>query len=494
MINNAIISPVVARKEFMDFFGREEEIGDLMALWSKRCGSLVTCRGRRRIGKSTLIEVFAQRSKARFIRIEGVRPKPGFSDKTELKTFARELSAQTQADDSTPDNWLKAFIRLDREINEKERTVVLLDEVSWLGHYDETFADLVKIAWDDYWSKHSRLIVVVCGSVSGWIKEHFVDNGAFYGRRSLDLVVKELPLRECVKFWGRAATRVDTREIIDVLSVTGGVPRYLREIAPGESAASNLARLAFRPNSILRIDFDEMFSDVITKLPTLSGKIVRALVDRPLSVSETATVVGAGKGGKIGEALEQLEEAGLVASDSGKNPETGKSLREVRYRLKDNYARFYLRYIEPKKEIVDAGAYRFVSLDALDGWDTIMGLQFENLVLNHYPALVDPLRIGNSLIESAAPYLRMRKGDGDDGLQIDLLLQTKHNNYVVEIKRRREIGKEIIDEVDRKLKKLSTPRGKSARPVLVYDGHLAPVVEVDGYFDAIVPFRELLGL
>ena len=75
-----------------------------------------------------------------------------------------------------------------------------------------------------------------------------------------------------------------------------------------------------------------------------------------------------------------------------------------------------------------------------------------------------------------------------------LLLQTKHNNYVVEIKRRREIGKEIIDEVDRKLKKLSTPRGKSARPVLVYDGHLAPVVEVDGYFDAIVPFRELLGL
>ena len=223
----------------MDFFGRENEINDLMALWGKRCSSLVTCRGRRRIGKSTLIEVFAKRSKARFIRIEGVRPKPEFSDKTELKTFARELAAQTLADDSVPDNWLKAFIRLDREINDKERTVVLLDEVSWLGHYDETFADLVKIAWDDYWSKHDRLVVVVCGSVSGWIKEHFVDNGAFYGRRSLDLVVKELPLNECVKFWGRAATRVEIREIVDVLSVTGGVPRYLKEIAPGDSAVAN---------------------------------------------------------------------------------------------------------------------------------------------------------------------------------------------------------------------------------------------------------------
>ena len=478
----------------MDFFGRENEIGDLMALWGKRCSSLVTCRGRRRIGKSTLIEVFAQRSKARFIRIEGVRPKPEFSDETELKTFARELAAQTLADDSVPDNWLKAFIRLDREINDKERTVVLLDEVSWLGHYDETFADLVKIAWDDYWSKHDRLIVVVCGSVSGWIKEHFVDNGAFYGRRSLDLVVKELPLKECVKFWGRAATGVEIREIIDVLSVTGGVPRYLREIVPGDSAVANIARLAFRPNSILRIDFDEMLSDVITKLPTLSGKIMRALVDRPLSVSEAAKVINAGKGGKIGEALEQLEEAGLVASNIGKNPETGKPLREIKYRLKDNYARFYLRYIEPRKEIVDAGAYRFVSLDALDGWETIMGLQFENLVVNHYPALIAPLHMGNSLIESSAPYSRSRKGDGEDGLQIDLLLQTKHSNYVVEIKRRREIGREIIDEVERKLKKLSMPRGKSARPVLVYDGHLAPIVEADGYFDAIIPFRSLMGL
>ena len=477
----------------MNFFGRENEINDLMALWGKRSGSLVTCRGRRRIGKSTLIEVFAQKSRARFIRIEGVRPRPEYSDKTELQVFAKELAAQTRAEDSIPENWLKAFMRLDREINDKERTVVLLDEVSWLGHYDKTFADFVKIAWDSFWSKHDRLIVVLCGSVSGWIKEQFVDNGAFFGRRSLDLVVKELPLKECVKFWGRAVARVETREIIDVLSVTGGVPRYLKEIDPGASAAANLARLAFRPNSILRIDFDEMFSDVITRLPTLSGKIVRALVERPLSVSEAAMAVNVGKGGKIGEALEQLEEAGLVASDAGKNPETGENAREVKYRLKDNYARFYLRYIEPKKEIVDAGAYRFVSLDALDGWESIMGLQFENLVLNHYPALIEPLNIGNSLIESAAPYSRRRKVDGADGLQIDLLLQTKHSNFVIEIKRKREIGREVIDEVERKLSKLSTPRGKSARPVLVYDGNLSPVVETDGYFDAIIPFRRLLG-
>ena len=113
---------------------------------------------------------------------------------------------------------------------------------------------------------------------------------------------------------------------------------------------------------------------------------------------------------------------------------------------------------------------------------------------NRSVQLIDPLHIGNSLIESAAPYSRRRKADGEDGLQIDLLLQTRHSNFVVEIKRKREIGREVIEEVERKISKLSTPRGKSARPVLVYDGALAPVIETDGYFDALVPFRHLLGL
>ena len=471
----------------MDFFGRELELSQLNDLWGKRGGSLVTCRGRRRIGKSTLIEVFARKSKARFIKIEGVRPKPGYANESELKTFAVQLAEQTGIDESLPSNWLNAFKRLDGVVGEGERTVVLLDEISWLGHYDEMFADTLKVAWDNWWSRHDRLIVVVCGSVSGWIRENFVDNGAFFGRRSLDIVLRELPIKECVKFWGKSASRVDPKEIVDVLSVTGGVPRYLGEIKPGLSASENVRQMAFAPNSILRVDFDEMFSDVITRLPTLSGKIVRALVNAPLSVSEVAAALGMDKGGRVSEALRQLEESGLVSADVGKNPETGENAREQRYRLKDNYARFYLKYVEREKSVIDSGTYQFVSLDGLDGWDSVMGLQFENLVLNHYSELIGPLHLGNALVESVAPYRRK-------DLQVDLMIQTKHNNYVVEIKRQVKIGRGIIAEVAEKLKKLASPRGKSARPVLVYEGELAPSVETEGFFDAIIPFDELLGL
>ena len=478
----------------MEFFGRKQEIGDLMALWGKRSGSLVTCRGRRRIGKSTLIERFAALSEARFIRIEGVRPRVGYDDAQERQVFGAQLAEQTNDSGALPENWLEAFRRLNDAITDECRTVVLLDEVSWLAAYEPMFADFFKIAWDGSLSKHDRLIVVVCGSVSTWIKEEFVDNGAFYGRRSLDLVIPELPLNECVKFWGAAVSRIDLREIADVLSVTGGVPRYLREIDPGLSACENIKRLAFRPKSVLREDFDEMFSDVITRQPTLAGRIIRTLINGSLSVSEIAGELGLGKGGKISSALEQLSEAGLVAAEAGRNPETGALVRERCYRLKDNYSRFYLKYIEPVRPIIDSGAYRFVSLDGLDGWESLMGLQFENLIVNNYALLIPHLHLGNSLIESAAPYRRQSSAAKEPGVQVDFLLQTRHNNYIIEIKRQREIGRGVIDEVRARLAKIRKSRGRSNRPVLVYEGHLAPIVETDGYFDSLVSFRALLGL
>lgn len=45
----------------MDFFGRQDLLRQLGELWLKRMSSFVTCRGRRRIGKSTLIERFAEK-------------------------------------------------------------------------------------------------------------------------------------------------------------------------------------------------------------------------------------------------------------------------------------------------------------------------------------------------------------------------------------------------------------------------------------------------
>ena len=59
------------------FFGREYELRRLNELLRKPTASLVTCRGRRRIGKSTLFEHFATISGCRFIKLEGLAPRTG---------------------------------------------------------------------------------------------------------------------------------------------------------------------------------------------------------------------------------------------------------------------------------------------------------------------------------------------------------------------------------------------------------------------------------
>ena len=477
------------------FYGREDLMAQLESLWDKRVSSLVTCRGRRRVGKSTLVEVFAKRSGARFIKIEGVRPGSNTTVADELRAFARQLARQSRAERKAPEDWYSAFCLLDEQISDRERTVVLLDEVSWLAHGDDTFADYLKIAWDNGLKKHNRLVFVLCGSVSSWIRDNIIRSSAFVGRRSLDMVVPELPLRECVKFWGRTAARTDVREIIDVLSVTGGVPRYLEEVNPKLSAEENIRRLAFLPNGVLREDFDEMFNDVVTSKPKFTARVLGCLVDGPKSCAEVAKSLGVGKGGDVSDVMSVLEESGFVSPECARNPETGTEIRERRFRLRDNYTRFYLRYIEPQKTVIDAGAFKFSSLREFEGLDAIMGLAFENLVVNNYRELLPHIHLDGSLVMSAGPYRRKRTNgkNGRRGCQVDLLIQTRRALCFVEVKRQGEIGRDVIDQVDEQVRAVMRPNGVSAKTALVYEGHLSPVAAADGYFDAIVPFKRLLG-
>ena len=160
------------------------------------------------------------------------------------------------------------------------------------------------------------------------------------------------------------------------------------EIDPSETAAENIRRLCFSPKGVLREDFDEMFADVITKAPMLASRVLRSLVDGPKSVSEIAAALGTAKGGRFSDVLAQLIESGMVASDTGKNPVTNRDMRETRYRIKDNYSVFYLKYVEPVKDAIDKNSFPFGSLDSLDGWDSLMGLAFENLVLSNLRPLL----------------------------------------------------------------------------------------------------------
>ena len=162
------------------FLGREQELRSLGELLEKPTSSLVACRGRRRIGKSTLFKEFARRERLRFIMIEGLGPRKGQTDADQLRNFGERLMAQTKGrSQRLPTTWMEAFQRLGERLPKQERTLVLLDEISWMGRHNLDFPGFLKNGWDDYLKPHDNLILAVCGSVSAWIRENLLDSATF---------------------------------------------------------------------------------------------------------------------------------------------------------------------------------------------------------------------------------------------------------------------------------------------------------------------------
>lgn len=477
------------------FIGREKELESLRSLLDKCTGSLVACRGRRRIGKSTLIEEFARVNGCRFIEIDGLMPREGMTNAAQLRNFADKLGAASGRSVGAVANWREAFDRLNETISDSEWTVVLLDEISWMGKYDPDFPGQLKSAWDSKLKRHDHLIVVVCGSVSAWISKNILKSAGFAGRFSRDIVLKELPISQCRRFWGAAAERVAAREILDVLSVTGGVPRYLEEIDPTLSADENIRRLCFRRDGTLFNDFESIFSQVFGDDSEVKRSVLEVLAEGPKTCSEIAEALGVGRGGSISESLDVLAESGFVSKDEGYNPETGRLARQSRYRICDNYTRFYLKYIRPHEIEILADRYSVASLELLPEWNAWLGYQFENLVVNNANELFERLHLGGIPILSAAPYLKRgrKRADGshEPGLQVDLLIQTRRSVCIVEVKRKNVIDESVEKEVAEKMRRLPVPDGMSKRTALVYEGDLAPVVRGNGFFDALISADDL---
>lgn len=127
-------------------------------------------------------------------------------------------------------------------------------------------------------------------------------------------------------------------------------------------------------------------------------------------------------------------------------------------------------------------------------WASIMGLQFENLVVNNFHKVYELLRLDPHEVIYDNPYFQ-RATKIHPGCQIDFLIHMKYNTlYVVEIKfLKGPIGTEIIAEVDAKCQNIARPKGFSIRPVLIHvNGVTDDVLESD-YFSEIIDFGQFLG-
>jgi hypothetical protein len=187
--------------------------------------------------------------------------------------------------------------------------------------------------------------------------------------------------------------------------------------------------------------------------------------------------------------LDDLELSGFVHEDHTWNLATKQESYLKKFRLKDNYLRFYLRYIAPNKDKITKDLFDSKSFMHMPGWESVMGLQFENLVVNNLKNLCKILRIDMPELVNAGPFFQ-RPTKRQKGCQIDLMIQTKHNAlYVCEIKfSTSDIKSSIIEEMEKKIESLSVPKGFSIRPVLIHVNGVSQAVIESEIFNDIVDF------
>lgn len=485
-----IISNLSSRLHPM-FIGRESELQSLGSIASKSTARLVVISGRRRIGKSTLVREFAK-TQNRFLEFSGLPPNKKTTKQDQLDEFVRQLSSQTQLPRVKVSDWGDAFQLLAKEIHSAQ-VLILLDEISWMGSKDHTFLGKLKNAWDLYFKLNNNLTLIICGSVSSWIEKNILSSTGFLGRISLELYVQELPLHLCNEFWGPYKDRISSYEKLKLLAITGGIPRYLEEIEPQHSAEQNIQRLCFEKHGVLYNEFNRIFSDLFNEQYQHYRDLISELVNGPLTLSEIYTQLNKAKNVSITESLETLARSGFVSRDYTWNLK-GRSISKLsKFRISDNYVRFYLKHIAPHQHLIEKGLFEFKELNLLPGWLSIMGLQFEQLVMNNFKTLHEQLSIDPVEVLSSNPFFQT-KTKTRAACQIDYLIHSRFDTlYVCEIKfSRKAVGVEVIKEVEEKTTKLVRPKGFSIRPVLVTVGEVTDELRASQYFDKIIYFEDML--
>jgi len=471
------------------FIGRKQELGLLELLYKRKMPSLVVVKGRRRIGKSRLIREFAKTTTHKtFWSFAGLAPEDGISAQGQRDNFARQLALMLKIPPMTFQDWSDAFEHLSLHI--KPGDIILLDEISWIGSKDPAFIPKLKAWWD---KQTMHVLLVFCGSVSTWIEENILKSTAFFGRVNRTISLGPLSIPESAEFLRKLGMQLSCYDMYKLLSIVGGIPWYLEQFDPTFTADDNIRQLAFEKSGLLVTEFDRIFHDLFSGKGVTYKKILNSLKDGARTLSEIRQIIKFAHSGTLSQMMEHLIVAGFVVKQSLWSFKTAKPLKQSLYRISDPYMRFYLKVIEPNASAIADGGFDQAPLSAMPGFDTYMGLQLEALLLQNHPLLLHKLGISPVDVVRSGPY-RQTKTTTQQGCQIDYLIQTKTNNlFVCEFKfKRREIGSDIINDIQDKISRLKTPKGFAKVAVLFHLGGISASVATSLCFYRIVDIVDFL--
>jgi len=395
--------------------GRQKEIKILNTVLESNKGEMIAVIGRRRVGKTFLINniykdhiIFEQ---------TGVRNAP---EEKQIKSFVKkiEILAGKKMDD--PEDWMDVFFMLrkalEKHVNKEKKVVLFFDELSWLASDGSSFLDYLGYFWND-WASRQNIVVVLCGSASSWIIQKVInDKGGLHNRVTKYIHLKPFTLAETEEYFQREKKAKFTRyQITQMYMAFGGIPLYLEAVERGKSAIQNINDICFSETGLLKNEFNRLYPALFEHADHHIA-VIRALAKKHSGMNRTEIIKTAKvpNGSSTSRVLEELEQSDFIMAY---HP-FGKKKKDKIYRLTDEYSLFYLRFIE---DTTYEGDGTFMQLSQLQEFKIWCGYAYENICMKHVPQIKKALGVSGVYTTTYSYY---KKATADEkGLQIDMLLE-----------------------------------------------------------------------
>ena len=324
------------------FIGRERELNSLEKLYASDKFEFAVIYGRRRVGKTALINHFIRNKKA--IYFMGVES----NDKQNLENFSKnilEYGVGIQAD--TAFLSFQAALEYVFQLAEKERLILAIDEYPYVARSSRSLASTLQLLIDKY-KENSKLMLILCGSSMSYMEDHVLAYKApLYGRRTAQMKMQPFDFADACRYFKNFS---DEDKAL-IYGIVGGTPQYLLQMDDKLSIEENIKNTFLNPTSSLFEEPENLLKQEVRE-PALYNAIITAIATGSARMAEISTKVGA-ETSVCTAYLKNLLALGLVQKET---PYGEKASRKSIYAIDDNMFRFWYRFVPENYSIISRGA------------------------------------------------------------------------------------------------------------------------------------------